>query len=851
MGSRAFRNVRRSAPSGRVIGWRTTGIGTLVVLATLGLQQAEAAETAYLVVVAIARATPGVDDQDRPIATAPPQRQAVDLELPLSLNGTYLGDVTATVGSDDVVTLPVDRVATLLGERVVEGARIQLLALAGRRMTLAELAEAGLTFVYDPGRLSVDARIEPPPAGLTQLTLRPSRAIQPEDVVNLAEFSAGVSIIGRAGYVHESDFDPTGVEPFRADLRGFVSVGGFDGWALLWLADYDDDRAAPWRRGPVTLVHDDYERAIRYSIGDVRGRGQAFQIAPDILGVSVERDYSSIQPFRNIQPSGRSSFTLDRPARVTVEVNGIVTTTLDLAAGPYDIRDFTFAQGSNQVRILVEDDFGVRELASFSTFADVDLLSSDVSVFGVTAGVLRERITDEGRLRYTDDPVLTAYYARGLSDSVTVGGQIEISGETSQVGLSGAVGTRFGLLATQVAASISDDREGWAALVRYRLPPVEWRRLTHEVDAQIEHRTAGFASIGDFGARDDDETRYDFRYLARRGVHFAGVTLSRVQSRVTSSFVSLTAGTSWRGWTFSGAYQPSVGGSDRADRFLLNVSRRLGRTATFRGRQATSPGETEIEFQRFTSRRVGEWGGRLGASDIDGVRRFDGDLTVTRSRGELDFSHVTETRQNDDRIRRSVSEARLGVGLGFAQGRFAVGRPFTDGFVMVTPHPSLRGQRIVLREGASGPVAAVADRWGPGLAPLQRAYQPETFAAEVAELPLGYDLGAAQFTAVGGPRSGFVYQVGSDAANTVVGVLLAADGTPVPLAVGELRALDTPDSAPIAFFTNRAGRMVAERVPAGRYAVVLSNGSQAQDVFIAETARGLVDLGTLRLKETP
>ena len=81
--------------------------------------------------------------------------------------------------------------------------------------------------------------------------------------------------------------------------------------------------------------------------------------------------------------------------------------------------------------------------------------------------------------------------------------------------------------------------------------------------------------------------------------------------------------------------------------------------------------------------------------------------------------------------------------------------------------------------------------------------------------------------------------------------LLDREGQPVPLALGELRDLDRPAAAPTPFFTNRSGRLVAERVAAGRYAVMLSDGRQAGDIYVAESARGLVDLGPISLRSSP
>ncbi|AQR60496.1 hypothetical protein BZG35_01615 [Brevundimonas sp. LM2] len=794
---------------------------------------------------------PPFPSEDAPIRTAPPALQAVDLELPLSLNGFYLGDISARILPDGGVVVMGERLRALLSDRVDPGVLALLEQLPSGSASLAQLEGLGLVVGYDPAALTLDVRLTPEQTGQTALTLRPASPPSAELMAGAAEVAAGVSLVSRAAYVHESDFEPEGSQPFRADLNGFIAVGGFDGWALVGGGDYDADRREAWRRNAVTLIHDDYDQAIRYRAGDVRPRPEGFQVSPDILGLSVERDYATIQPFRNIQASGRATFTLERPSVVTIEVNGVVTATLSLVPGRYDVRDFPFTQGANAIRVLVEDEFGVREIAGFSTFADIELLGGGLDQFGVSAGVLRDPFDFEGGYAYTDDPVLTAHYARGLSDAVTVGGELEVGPDIALVGVRAAWGTRLGLVAAQLAISKRDVDRAWAALARYRLPAVEYRTWLHEFDAQIEHRRAGFGSLGDVAGTAFNETRIEARYLARKGSRFLGFTASHVESRVRSTFVSLTAGWRWREWTLSATAQPWVAGSrERPDRFLFNITRRLGRHASLRLRQATSPYEAQVEIQRFTARRVGDWGGRAAVGVIDGVHRLDGDVIYTAPRAEFDLSHRSESQRDTTRIRRSISEARVGMGLGWADGHAAFGRPFGDGFVIVEPHPALARRRAVLREGNGGPIAAVADRWGPGLAPLRRAYQAESFSVEVDDLPLGYDLGSARIDAFGGPRSGFFHRVGSDAANTVMAHLRDAAGAPVPLVSGELRRLDRAGTAASAFFTNRTGRLVAERVAPGRYAVVLADGRAAEDIVVPEAALGLVELPDIVLKGT-
>ena len=108
-------------------------------------------------------------------------------------------------------------------------------------------------------------------------------------------------------------------------------------------------------RRDVTLTHDDFSRSLRYSFGDIRPTVSQFQGGARLFGFNLERNYSEINPFKNLRPSGRSGFTLERPSTVSFEVNGAIVDTADLEPGTYSISDFPLASGANDVRVLIDD----------------------------------------------------------------------------------------------------------------------------------------------------------------------------------------------------------------------------------------------------------------------------------------------------------------------------------------------------------------------------------------------------------------------------------------------------------------------------------------------------------------
>ncbi|MGD2134314.1 MAG: hypothetical protein PVI23_16105, partial [Maricaulaceae bacterium] len=116
---------------------------------------------------------------------------------------------------------------------------------------------------------------------------------------------------------------------------------------------------------------------------------------------------------------------------------------------------------------------------------------------------------------------------------------------------------------------------------------------------------------------------------------------------------------------------------------------------------------------------------------------------------------------------------------------------------------------------------------------------------DVDNLPLGYDLGAAQAVIKPGATTGYRVTLGSDASNTIVGFLIYESGEPVALEGGRLRAVEGDDE-PVLFFTNSAGRFVTQGVASGRYRVEFGGSNEAVAILVVDpSANGLVDVGEL------
>ena len=250
-----------------------------------------------------------------------------NLTLPLIFQGAYLGDVPVAAAVDGHISVNVDRFIGLLGERLSPEMTAALKLLAGGQQVVAieAFVPAGVTVAYDTAKLELRVSIPVDKQGGQSLSAvedndrgRPSlAAIAPES------YSASLTLTARQAYVWSPDA-ARGWDPFRVSADFAGNLFGHEGLYLFAQGEYDEAASDPLHRGNVVLMYDDIANALRYSAGDVTPVPAGFQSSPILGGVSLQRQYGELQPFRNVRPSGLFRFSLDRASTVDVVVNGDV-----------------------------------------------------------------------------------------------------------------------------------------------------------------------------------------------------------------------------------------------------------------------------------------------------------------------------------------------------------------------------------------------------------------------------------------------------------------------------------------------------------------------------------------------
>jgi outer membrane usher protein FimD/PapC len=743
---------------------------------------------------------------------------AITLDLPVVFQGRALGSVPVIATPDRLVAVSPALLASVLDGRVDEGVLGQVAQLGGVMTPVETLEEFGLVSRLDSATLSIVVEGPAVAAAGFDYDLTGSGADRTGEIsVPPAKLAAGVT-----GNLFVSQNFSRGDEPtVSGAFDGFLNIGGrrgiyatFGGNSLLQAPGSSDRN---FQRTRLVVFRDNLERVTRTSAGDLFTNLSPVAGSADFLGASLGRSYSTLQPNRSIRPLGARSFVLERPAEVSILVNGQQVTRFNAPAGPINLNDFPLVNVTNDISIVVEDDFGRRVLDSFALATDISLLDVGLSEFFVGGGVKRD--TSQRGFEYSDDYVLTGTYRRGLTSSFTLGGFGLYSEDRQLAGAEAAFTALSGVAGTEVA--FSNDRlagSGFAGTLSLRADNGGRNLLGRSLELRADYQSEEFRS-----ASSDFQANTEWNILANVRQDF-------------TDRLALTASGSWLS-THSGesAATGSIGAIYRFGNVLLNSAIRY--TETQGGRQDiglffaltrrfgsrlngsishdTISGVTEIEARRFAPNE-------LGAVSYDARARFDDEqgsleggveYLANRWRGELDVVQRADTGLFDGD---TVGTARIQSGIAFADGQWGVGRDPGRGFYMVGRHPSLAGSQVNVSAGSIAEPRATTGILGPAVVSTLSSYRPETVQVQVVDAPIGYNIGQGRYTTTPGAFSGFDITVGSDAYRSVV-FTFSRDGEPVSLASAVITN-DATGEETVAF-SNRGGRLLASQLVPGRYTI--------------------------------
>lgn len=807
-------------------------------------------------VSALALATPMAAfaaDQTEPPVAAPPRApnatgREVVLTVPMKDGATYLGDVPLTIVGDQSVRFPADRALQLLSEVLAPDvlaslrAQFQPAAIVGP----ADFAPVGIGVAYDPQRIELVFTIPVERRASRSVAVTALDRERVGEVLAPLDATAYLNVRGSFDLI-EDGFDQ-GFDNPNMLLDGAIRLGGV-------VAESD----AIWSPGALgrdfqrlgsRLVWDDTANIMRWSAGDLDTTGRGFQAVPDIAGISLYRSYGVLNPQQIIRPRGDRNFRLERASIVEVLVNGQQVRRLQLAPGNYDLRDFPFAQGANDIRLNVLDDTGRTEILRFNVFLDQTQLAEGLSEFGLYAGV-RAPLGASGP-HYTNDGVFSGYYRRGISDYATVGVNAQADKDVQMGGVEAVFGTAVGTFGLQGAVShFKNVGEGLALLGTFQ-------RLIQRGDGQsdtlnlfAEHRSKDFAPVSFFIP--DNPFKYEVGggySHAFSDRFYTGVDGRYGKGRGTYQDVGsarLTAG--WRltdqaTLNFEGRYTKDSQGNEVSAFASLTV--RLGRYSSVRGEFDTRGDRARVSYQTLRGSGVGSYNVTADAETSDFGSGVSVNANYFANRAELGFSHYGSFNGTFGQSVSQRSNFRLGTSIAVGGGAVSVGRPIYDSFAIIKPHASLKAANVIVDPTTFGYVAE-SGALGAATMPSLSSYAERTVPVDIDGAPAGTDIGQGAFRLFPAYRSGYLLEVGSDYNVTALGMMVNAEGEPIALVSGTAREVAHPEREGITVFTNRQGRFGAAGLAPGQWRVEMLD--DARSVFIIDVpadTQGVLRLGEIR-----
>ncbi len=778
--------------------------------------------------------------------------QAVRLTISAKDGPVLLGDIPVVVTPDDRLRLPTSRVLDLLSELIaadqLEAIRASLL---GRREVSAdELARTGLALRFDYQRLELQF--------LIPSEMRASRTVQVSalDRARIGEFqqpedvSAYVNVRGALDYVSDGPVD------------GFADPTFFlDGAARL--GDVVLESEAFWQPGAngtdfqrqgSRLVYDDTQNIFRLTLGDLQPVARAFQVTPNMAGVSIARSYSALRPQQIIRPRGNRSFLLERPSTVEIYVNGSLARRVQLNPGNYDLNNFPYTQGANDIRVNIVDDSGREESLRFNIFLDQTQLAKGVAEFGVYAGV-RAPLGQSGP-DYQDDFVFTGFVRHGVSDLLTLGANLQADKDSQMGGIEAVIGTQVGTFSGNLAVSHVDGLgEGWAGTFSFQRLFQRPQGYADSLNLFVETRSRKFAPISvllpnnpfefevgggySHALNDRSYIGFDARFSKGR----SGFT-DQHNYRISAGYrvndrISLTAETRYEKNSFR----------DEVSAFVsLNI--RLGGFSSVRMQYDTRDNRARASFQTLQGQGVGSFNLSADVERSDFGSGFNFSGNYYSNFGEFGLAHLGDFAGDFGNSQSQRTTLRMATSFAFAGDGFAIGRPIYDSFAIVKPHEKLKGARILIDPTPGGHVAET-EPFGTGIHPSLNSYSERTITVDAPEAEAGTDLGTGSFRVMPQYRSGYLLIVGSDYSMTAIGTLLDRDGAPVSLAAGTITELGKDEPITYEIFTNREGRFGVPGLAPGKWRLQMldENRSSAVIEIPDEPDTNIVRLGTVRAME--
>lgn len=792
-----------------------------------------------------------------------PYDRDIDMTVPLTFQNRSLGEIPMRLTADDRFLLETETFVKLMRPVLNDPAHQ---SLADRLKDLrtfgpADLEGAGVELTYDPSSLAVVVVEVSPEQRAIQNLFAPPQQDKNDITLEPADFSAYLNLNVIESYVWEDGE----ADPPTINFDGAMRFGNvvFEGDAQFSQQFEDAGEKYKFERNYARLVYDQPDDYRRWMLGDLDPEIRGQQSYVQMGGIGVVRQQRRFNTFRSAILQANRQLVLQRESTVRFMRNGALYREMRLQPGRYDFSSLPLIAGSNDIDIQIEDNTGSLQNLSFQQYLDpIDLDPGDYE-YGAYLGPTNRNFSTAPD--YKGPVAFTGFFRKAFLNKPALGVGLQVSEDVQTVNGQGQfVLGNGGRILLDVAGSNSKAAdEGFAGGISYE-QFMDRGGLADNFSLRADYVSSGFATLGNPEAINSNSFSFSSQYTRQFSFRFlATATASYLKGRDTVGDSYRIGATGYYRlndrWTFrAGAdYAKFPTAFSGSNGFSVNVGLIFQpdyrRRAEARYESRDNLGELSYNQSGLNEINSVGFGGVIAHQD-DNVRA-QGYASYSANRFDAAVSHASYGPSFSEFADVNVTSVRVGTTLAFADGEFGMGRRINDSFMLLHPHENLGKRSVVAGQSlAENNYIGRSGALGSAVNNFLASYVVQSVQYDVEDPPTGYDTGPGVLRVNPPYKSGYVYQVGTDAFVSAMGTLVTAPDKPVALIGGRVTLLDVEEGdspEPTPFFTNSVGRFaIANLLPGRRYLVETygPNGTidRSFEFSVPKDTDGLVNLGTVQ-----
>lgn len=775
------------------------------------------------------------------------------LNAPLTIDGRERGSIwIAPSENDEMFLLEASALIAQLSSLITEE-KMQSILFQAESGVISERQLSYTNILLQFDSINLQLRVYIPPRSRTRqdFNIVGVRERELSEGVHVSsDYSGVLNLRPRAILNNQSD------NVYGGNLQGFINLKGF---AIESGVDYQDDRSREIIRDQTRVIYDDVDRSIRYTVGDITQTTQGFLTAQSGLGVSASK-LLRMRP-STFQRSGlQREILIPRPSRVEVYVNGSLARSAFVSPGPLNLESFPLGSGRNDIEIVITDDRGVQERINFEDFDHPDTLAKGIDEY--TLSIYYPTVFRDFKRKYeTDLETLLGFYRRGINSRFTLGANFQVQSDIYQLfGMETVNLTPYGLFGTDFAWSRSklDDQKseaqtGAASRFRYQSLARKGSRISFlRFFGEALYQTNGFERLNLNDQAQwtvDAQVRWQALTWTQLGTginHRSFYGSKKDLSSLRFDFLQRFS----RAWSFTLNYFHGIQkDSERRVLASLNWNARSGimqNYTSYNSQNRNLTNQSSVQHVRGSNQFKGQ-----AVVQTDQDKEHSGNLQAEvltqRLQARVDYRHLES--ESFDRSS-TITRLDFGTALVFAGNDWAVSRPVTNSFAIISAKGETKRAGVIPIGGRWERAQAKIDKWGPGVIQDIQPYLPMQYSVDLAQLPFHQQLERENFKVFPGYKRGLSVDLGLISEMTLSGRVISSRGENLGLIAGNLYFIDDRGEEKFVerFFTNRDGRFFITGLRPGEYLFVPDGRWQHFSVSVHDNDDGMMALEEIILK---